>query len=634
MKFPAVWFTLSAAAVIFCGILHLHSGRKEYAHEFLSSVALLLAGLDIISGLNWLRLAYFPLMALAAWFYGIRTVILFSIFLPIAGVSSIIARRQDIVYEAVFYLSLSVTSLSISFFLNMLRGSRDRTAAELEKIRTGARDRKQDTEMESLGSDEIISHYFASKIKTDEEIRDLLDTVRHAVFADAAHFFETSGDSLSLRCSTEDPGSIMVTGKGIIQASMRERRFFHSGEVDEKQADIGYIKNIRVLSLMAVPVMEGSTPVGLLAVDASRYHSFSEPEQKTAQMFSAGIARVLERERVYTIIKHDITGLRIIKEFSSSLASSINYDVVLQKLCVYAKQAFSGEAFFFEHDGGSFIARQFPSAVSDDRRQADISGTLLGLAVDNRHKEYVSDTRQFRLKILPQQFRTDNYRSVIAVPLYFEGDLLGIFGMFSMQREFLDSRQISLVEVMCNQASTSIANAKMHSEIEKMATTDGLTGLFNHRVFQQKLSEELKRSERHSSPVSLLLTDIDFFKKVNDTYGHPVGDLVLRGVAGILREYIREIDIAARYGGEEFAVILPGTDSAGAKHIAERLRNAVMAKVFSADGKTLKVTTSIGIATVPLDAKAKEELIEKTDQALYYAKHNGRNRSVQWTSIR
>jgi diguanylate cyclase (GGDEF)-like protein len=381
--------------------------------------------------------------------------------------------------------------------------------------------------------------------------------------------------------------------------------------------------------------MAGATPVGLLTVDSSRYHAFNQPELKTAQMFSGQIAHVLERERIYTIIKHDITALRIIKDFSSSLASSIQYDVIVRKLSESAENAFSGLPFYIEHDSHGFSVRQFPGEVLPEvSGKKDFSGTLIRLAIDNRHMEYVSDIRQYTMKIFPHQFRTEAFRSVIVVPLFYEGDLLGVFGMISKEKEFLDSRQMNLVEVICNQASTSIANARLHAEIERLATTDGLTGILNHRVFQQKLSEELKRADRYGTSLSLLLTDIDHFKKVNDDYGHPVGDLVLKGVSKVLREQIREIDIAARYGGEEFAVILPGTDSAGARNIAERLRKAIMAEIFSADGRTLKVTTSIGLATIPGDAKTKEELIERTDQALYHAKHNGRNRSVAWGETR
>ncbi len=614
--------------------MHLLAAKREYAIEFLYSVLLLYAGIIDIAGLPWLKLAYFPFIIAMTRFYRMNIIIPLSILVPFNALGSFTMTRENIAGEAAFSLFLILTSVVASFIFGILRSEKEKAVGELEKIKAGARDRTQDTEMESLGSDELISHYFASKIKANEEIQELLHAIKHAVFADSAHFFESHGDVFSLRCSTDDKGKVIITGKGVIANCLRERKPFFSGEVNEKKIEVGYIKDVRIFSIIAIPVMEGSTPVGLLIVDTSRYHAFNEPEQKTVKMFSGQIAKILERERVYNIIKHDITALRIIKEFSSSLATSIHYDDVINKLCHYSQQAFSGNAFFFEHGVQGFQVKHFPNEVSGAPKEIDFRGTLAGLAIENKHKEYVSDIKQFVMKVLPPQFKTEDVRSVIAVPLFFEGDLIGVFGMLSKQKEFLDSRQISLVEVMCNQAATSIANAKMHAEIERMATTDGLTGLCNHRVFQQKLTEELKRSERHETPLSLLLTDIDFFKKVNDTYGHPVGDLVLKGVSKVLLHEIRDIDIAARYGGEEFVVILPGTDSVGAKNIAERLRKAIMAETYSSDGRTLKVTTSIGIATVPSDARTKEELIEKADQALYHAKHNGRNQSINWGMIR
>jgi len=634
VQFPQIWFPFTAVTLIACGALHLLAGRREYALEFLYAVLLLYAGIIDISGLSWLKFAYFPFIIAMTGFYGLNIIIPLSILIPFNGLRSFTINRENIAWETAFYLFLILTAVVTSLILKRLRNEKEKAVGELEKIKTGARDRTQDTEMESLGSDELISHYFASRIKANEEIQELLHAIKHAVFADSAHFFEPLSDTFSLRCSTDDKGKVIITGKGVMATCLRERKPFFSGDLDEKKIEVGYIKDIRILSVIAIPVMEGSTPVGLLIVDTSRYHAFNEPEQKTVKMFSGQIAKILERERVYNIIKHDITALRIIKEFSSSLAASIHYDDVINKLCHYSRQAFAGDAFFFEHGIQGFQVKHFPGEISGGPKEIDFRGTLTGLAIENRHKEYVSDIRQFVMKVLPPQFKTEEVRSVIAVPLFFEGGLIGVFGMLSKQKEFLDSRQISLVEVMCNQAATSIANAKMHAELERMATTDGLTGLCNHRVFQQKLTEEIKRSERHETPLSLLLTDIDFFKKVNDTYGHPAGDLVLKGVSKILQNEIRDIDVAARYGGEEFVVILPGTDSIGAKNIAERLRKAIMAETFSSDNRTLKITTSIGIATLPADAQTKEELIEKTDQALYHAKHNGRNQSVNWGLMR
>ena len=198
----------------------------------------------------------------------------------------------------------------------------------------------------------------------------------------------------------------------------------------------------------------------------------------------------------------------------------------------------------------------------------------------------------------------------------------------------LGTHEIELLEVLGNQAATSIANAKLYGEIERLAVTDGLTGLFNHRHFQEKLTQEFNRLERFSEPISLLIIDIDHFKKINDTYGHPVGDAVLKKVSGIIRKTIRNIDIPARYGGEEFAVILLGTDTNGALKMAERLRKSIADARFSSEQNAFNVTVSIGISTHAREMRKKEDLVEQADKALYHAKRTGRNRSVQWEEMK
>jgi diguanylate cyclase (GGDEF)-like protein len=349
-------------------------------------------------------------------------------------------------------------------------------------------------------------------------------------------------------------------------------------------------------------------------------------------MFADHIVRILERERIYIKIKRDISGLKMLKEESSNLVSSLHIDVIVKKLCEGAERIAPSQVFFFLSEGERFSLVHYTGASPGGEGLFDLKGTFIDMVVKNKQPIYMSDVSNYRIPIMP--FKTGEIRAVSIIPMLYESNLLGLFVMLSGNRDFLDTFQMDMLKVMCIQASTSIANAKLHAALEKMATTDGLTGLFNHRLFQEKLSEELRRLNRFSDPVSLLLTDIDYFKKINDTYGHPVGDVVLKDVSGIIRAAIRNIDIPARYGGEEFAVILPGAEGEGARNIAERLRKAVMGKTFSSDGKSFGVTVSIGIATSPSDAKSKEELIEKADQALYHAKHSGRNQSVLWSGIK
>ena len=186
-----------------------------------------------------------------------------------------------------------------------------------------------------------------------------------------------------------------------------------------------------------------------------------------------------------------------------------------------------------------------------------------------------------------------------------------------------------MLGVIANQVAISLQNAHMYQALEEQATTDGLTGLVNHRTFQERFSAMLGRADRHKFPVSLILTDIDHFKKVNDTYGHPAGDEVLRRVAAILKASARKIDIVARYGGEEFAIVLEATDRAGARQLAERIRIEVAQQNFQSGKGPFKATLSLGVASYPEDARAKADLIAQADQSLYAAKHGGRNRTVQ-----
>lgn len=166
-------------------------------------------------------------------------------------------------------------------------------------------------------------------------------------------------------------------------------------------------------------------------------------------------------------------------------------------------------------------------------------------------------------------------------------------------------------------------------EADGLVNLDGLTGLYNHRYFQETLANELLKSQRFDHAVSLLLVDVDHFKKINDRYGHPQGDTVLREISQILRKTIRAYDAPARYGGEEFAVVLPHADQGQALQVAERIRKAVLSHSFP--GRTprevIKATVSIGVASSPVNAKTKAELIDRADQALYLAKSEGRNRA-------
>lgn len=167
-----------------------------------------------------------------------------------------------------------------------------------------------------------------------------------------------------------------------------------------------------------------------------------------------------------------------------------------------------------------------------------------------------------------------------------------------------------------------------NARLERLAVTDGLTGVFNHRRFQEAMQAELLRAERHRRPVSVLMVDVDYFKKVNDAMGHPAGDELLRRLAQVLGADLRQTDLIARYGGEEFAVILPETTKSEAMQVAERMRAAVEERINEGSTWPTRVTVSIGVATFPDDGKSGELIVSAADQAMYVAKRQGRNRVI------
>ena len=208
-----------------------------------------------------------------------------------------------------------------------------------------------------------------------------------------------------------------------------------------------------------------------------------------------------------------------------------------------------------------------------------------------------------------------------------EGETLGAISIARRGPDFT-IEQCDLLAYLTTQTAVSLENVALHRQIQRQAITDELTGLWNVRRFHELLDQEIERAQRFDNHIGLVMVDIDDFKSVNDTYGHPQGDLVLKEVARVLTEQSRDIDFPARYGGEEMSVILPQTDIGGAAMLAERMREAIEElEVRRLDGQgVLKLTASFGVAALPGSATDKRYLIAVADEALYRAKHAGKNR--------
>ena len=216
-----------------------------------------------------------------------------------------------------------------------------------------------------------------------------------------------------------------------------------------------------------------------------------------------------------------------------------------------------------------------------------------------------------------------NTKSLLCVPLVAKGEVIGVINITNKKHDKLfNQKDLEFITALANQAAIAIDNAKLY----ELATKDGMTKLYIYRHFITLLENEIRRCARYKRNMSLIMMDIDNFKKINDTYGHLTGDTILKRLAVVLQETVRKIDVPARYGGEEFVVILPETDKKEACVIAERIRKNVAQIVVKIDeNENLSPTISMGVAQYTTDGQEAKELINAADTALYFSKHNGKN---------
>jgi len=270
------------------------------------------------------------------------------------------------------------------------------------------------------------------------------------------------------------------------------------------------------------------------------------------------------------------------------------------------------------------------SARGQTRRQLSRAARDLGGLLDagEIHARLIGITREVfpgsEVVLLPGEAAAGAGHQM-AAPLRVARNVIGTLRVSSANGAFSnDDRR--LLEVLSSLAADAMENGRLFDQVQQNALRDGLTGLLNHKAFQGRLEDAVLEASRYRQPMSVILIDLDHFKTVNDTHGHPAGDAVLQGVSHVLDRHARDVDVVARYGGEEFVILLFQTGYAEAAAMAERIRHDLSEQALDAGGRTLYATASFGVASFPEDATSAQQLMRQADQRLYGAKKAGRNR--------
>jgi diguanylate cyclase (GGDEF)-like protein len=455
---------------------------------------------------------------------------------------------------------------------------------------------------------------------------------------------DDDGERVKLKEVASDADDITeaprLPNAGVLGAVIRDRQPLLVAAT--KPGQLPYYDGGRAgVALVAVPILEGAHLRGILAAD--RDAAFTEADRdlladaggqvlravQAEQVFRAVERAKYEHERFYSataMLGRALTPEQVMETAFDACAAIAVFDVAA--IALYDKDRAKHKiAAVRVAPGGEGLV---DPAQLKDLEFKDNAG-LVSMVVKNRH--YLpagGEPREVSAPIYTRKVKVDDAKSLLVLPLLSADEAIGTLTLVARAEKRFSSDVREMLAVIANQVAISLQNGFLYKKMETMATTDGLTGLTNHRTFQARFEDLLQRAQRHGHKVALLLCDVDFFKKVNDGYGHPVGDEVLRRVAKVLQEVPRKIDIPARYGGEEFAVLLDNVDVAQAKAVAERIRIEISKVVVDTEKGPLSVTESIGVAAFPDDGRDRATLIERADLALYHAKHTGRNRVITW----
>lgn len=332
-------------------------------------------------------------------------------------------------------------------------------------------------------------------------------------------------------------------------------------------------------------------------------------------------------------LDHKVFNLMTLQQSGKVLGSTLDLNELINisiDMFLETVWASKGVLMLFSEDRPELVVKAFKGMSKED---------IEALKKDPGETWAMTTIEKDKKPILAQELAsTSSYQSytnvnrslpfAVYLPMLKEGEIYGVVKVGAkINGEQFNENDLEFFATLASQAVIAFENARLYS----LAITDSITKLYVHRYFQLRLDEEVARSRRYNSTISLLMCDIDHFKPINDTYGHQQGDMMLKEVAKIMRKNVRNTDIAARYGGEEFAIILPETTQADAKIVADRIRRDVAHYDFPSiipGQPPVKCSISIGVAGFPLNADSKDQLIQKADNALYKAKDAGRNRVV------
>jgi diguanylate cyclase (GGDEF)-like protein len=417
----------------------------------------------------------------------------------------------------------------------------------------------------------------------------------------------------------QDKARIKV-GMGITGAAAKQKRPIYSPDVSK---DSRYIMSASITrSELAIPLMVLDKVVGVLDCQSENLNHFDAETVDMLTLFSTQASMALQNARLYSLERRRASQLEAINAIAQQTTAVLDLKELLSKVCLLIQQTFqAAHVAVLLKDEEDLVLRACHGKLTP---RVPEGGRLSwagpwGRALEAGKTQMENDTAS-----APDSGLYVESGSRMCIPLVSFGQTLGVLVLDSDQRGAFNTNDTQPLESVADIVSTAIQNAHYIDRVKQLAYLDGLTGIFNRRFFELRMAEEIERARRFNSGMGVIMIDIDQFKRLNDEFGHLLGDEVLRQVSSVLHQQLRKIDVVCRYGGEEFSILLSQTSPQHSLAVAEKLRRMIERWQFP--GVPRPVTISAGTANYPEHGTTRDELVKAADAGLYAAKQAGRNR--------
>lgn len=414
----------------------------------------------------------------------------------------------------------------------------------------------------------------------------------------------------------------LSVSQGITGAAAARQHPIYAPDVSRDSRYVCSAQSTR--SELAIPLMVRDEVVGVFDCQSDKLDHFDAATIELLALFSTQASIALENARLYSLERQRARQLEAINIIAQQSTAVMDLEELLIRVCSVIQRAFQvSQVSLMLRDEGDLVMRayqgelapcfppsgRFPATQDPWAKIISTNGTVI-------EKDLSHSPDSFRL------FKESTSR--MSIPLISFGQTLGVLTLHSTQRNAFRESELQSLESVADICANSIQNAHYVERVKQLAYLDGLTGIFNRRFFELRIMEEIERSRRYGNEMAVIMADIDQFKRLNDEFGHLLGDEVLRQVSSIFHQQVRKIDVVCRYGGEEFAVLLTQTNADHAMLVAEKLRKTV--ELWQFPGVPRTITISAGVAAFPEHGRTRDEIVRAADSGLYAAKQSGRNR--------